>query len=99
MPNVSLKGMAGELAADLETILNHKVKSAQASAILDAVFAVVQQNIVAGNVVKVEHLGSFRIQDRPARQARNPATGETFMTEPKKVLKFTAAKALKDAVK
>jgi DNA-binding protein HU-beta len=36
---------------------------------------------------------------RAAREARNPKTGETVKVPATKVPKFSAAKALKDAVK
>ncbi|MEN9557704.1 MAG: hypothetical protein RL141_73 [Candidatus Parcubacteria bacterium] len=35
---------------------------------------------------------------RPARQGRNPATGETIQIKAKTVVKFRVAKAAKDAV-
>ena len=43
-------------------------------------------------------MGVFSVKDRPARDARNPRTGETVRVAPSKAPKFRAAKALKDAV-
>ncbi|MEK7193117.1 MAG: HU family DNA-binding protein [Patescibacteria group bacterium] len=51
-----------------------------------------------GDEVSVAGMGVFSVKDRPARDARNPRTGETVRVAPSKAPKFRAAKALKDAV-
>jgi DNA-binding protein HU-beta len=43
-------------------------------------------------------LGKLKLVQRAARTGRNPATGEAIKIPAKKVLKFTIAKAAKDAV-
>lgn len=52
-----------------------------------------------GDEVSIAGLGIFSAKTRPARQGRNPRTGETIKIEAMRVPKFRAAKALKDAVK
>ena len=52
-----------------------------------------------GNEVAIAGLGMFKVRDRAARTARNPRTGEMVKVPATRVPKFTAAKALKDAVK
>lgn len=42
--------------------------------------------------------GIFKVADRPARQGRNPRTGETIQIKASKKAKFVPAKALKEAV-
>jgi DNA-binding protein HU-beta len=49
--------------------------------------------------VSVAGLGIFSVKQRPAREGRNPRTGETIKVPAMNVPKFRAAKALKDAVK
>jgi DNA-binding protein HU-beta len=51
-----------------------------------------------GDEVSIAGLGIFSVKDRPARNARNPKTGETVKVPKTRVPKFRAAKALKDAV-
>ena len=51
-----------------------------------------------GDEVAIAGLGKFSVKLRKAREARNPKTGETVKVKAKNVPKFTAAKALKDAV-
>ncbi len=49
--------------------------------------------------VTISRFGSFVAQERPAREARNPRTGEVVQVAARRVPKFKAAKALKDAVR
>ncbi len=46
----------------------------------------------------VPGLGKLKLVKRKARMGRNPATGETIKIPAKKVVKFTVAKAAKDAI-
>jgi DNA-binding protein HU-beta len=43
--------------------------------------------------------GQFTVQDRAARQGRNPATGETIEIAASRKLAFTAAKPLRDRLR
>lgn len=49
--------------------------------------------------VSIAGLGIFSAKMRPARQGRNPRTGESIEVPAMRVPKFRASKALKDAVK
>lgn len=50
----------------------------------------------AGDKIQLNGFGTFTVIDRPARDGRNPVTGEIIKIEAKKAPKFKAAKALKD---
>ena len=52
-----------------------------------------------GDEVSIAGLGIFSAKMRNARTARNPRTGEPIEVPAKRVPKFRAAKALKDAVR
>ena len=43
-------------------------------------------------------VGKLKLVNRKARMGRNPATGETISIPAKTVVKFTVAKAAKDAI-
>lgn len=66
--------------------------------LIDGVFVDIQAAVVSGEAVKIPGFGQFKVRDRAARMARNPATGEQVRVPAKRVFKFLAAKALKDAV-
>jgi len=48
--------------------------------------------------VSITGFGTFEVHERPARQCKNPRTGEIMTTKPCKALAFKAGKTLKDAV-
>jgi len=52
----------------------------------------------AKNSFVLPGLGKLVLRNRKARIGRNPATGETIKIPAKKVVKFTVAKAAKDAI-
>lgn len=69
-----------------------------ALALIDGVFEDIQSACIAGEPVKIPGFGQFKVRDRAARIARNPATGEPVKVPAKRVFKFLPAKALKEAV-
>jgi DNA-binding protein HU-beta len=69
-----------------------------AVALIDGVFEDIQAAVCSGEAVKIPGFGQFKVRDRAARVARNPATGEPVKVPAKRVFKFLPAKALKEAV-
>ncbi|MBP9950189.1 MAG: HU family DNA-binding protein [Cypionkella sp.] len=69
-----------------------------ASAALDAIAEIVAREVAAGGAVTLPGLGKMVCRERPERQVRNPATGETVTKAADKQVKFAIAKALKDSV-
>ncbi|QUS36953.1 HU family DNA-binding protein [Falsirhodobacter algicola] len=69
-----------------------------ATAALDAIAAVVTREVAAGGAVTLPGIGKVMCRERPERQVRNPATGETMTKPADKQVKVTIAKALKDSV-
>lgn len=80
--------VAEEMGADKKT----------ANAALDAIASVVAREISSGGAVTLPGLGKVTSKDRPEREVRNPATGETLVKPADKQVKFKVAKALKDVV-
>jgi len=71
----------------------------QAEQVVDTVFDSIVGGLKSGEEVSIAGLGIFSTKMRPARQGRNPRTGESIQVPAMRVPKFRAAKALKDAVK
>jgi DNA-binding protein HU-beta len=69
-----------------------------AIALVDGVFEDIQAAVTSGEPVKIPGFGQFKVRDRAARMARNPATGAQVKVPAKRVFKFLVAKALKEAV-
>ena len=69
-----------------------------ASGALDALSAIVSDEIAGGGSVTLPGLAKFACRARPERMVRNPATGEQIKKPADRVAKVTIAKALKDRV-
>jgi len=65
---------------------------------VDAVFAAITGALKSGDDVRLVGFGNFSVSDRPAREGKNPRTGEKLAIAASKAPKFSAGKALKDAV-
>ena len=70
----------------------------QAEEIVDSIFDAIIGTMKKGGEVSVAGFGIFSVKARAARMARNPKTGAQVKVAAKKVPKFRASKALKDAV-
>ena len=51
-----------------------------------------------GGKVQLVGFGNFEVSERPAREGRNPRTGETMTIAASKTPKFKPGKALKDEI-
>jgi DNA-binding protein HU-beta len=58
----------------------------------------ITSTVASGQDVAISGFAKFRRIDRPARMARNPATGEMVKVKAKRVARITPLKAFKDAV-
>ena len=71
----------------------------EAQAAVDCVFSTITGALIKNDTVTLVGFGTFKVEKREARKGRNPRTGEAIEIKAKKVPKFVAGKALKDAVK
>ncbi|AXT27646.1 MULTISPECIES: HU family DNA-binding protein [Ruegeria] len=85
-----------QLVAALAEEMGTDKKSANSA--LEAITGLITREVSAGGAVTLPGVGKIYCRERPERQVRNPATGETFTKEADKVVKMTIAKALKDSV-
>jgi len=70
----------------------------QAQAAVECVFDSITKALKKDGQVAIAGFGTFKVAKRKARTGRNPQTGEEIKIAAKSVPKFTAGKALKDAV-
>ena len=83
-----------DLAEQLATA--HGITKADARKYVDGVFAAIADAAAKGDEVALNGFGKFKVKDTPARQGRNPSTGEAIQIAASKKLAFTPAKAVKD---
>src|SRR5690242_7496294 len=89
---ITLKHMAAELAE------GHDLSKKAAEAILGDFVALIARQLLKGGKIRLSGLGILQVRDRPARTARNPATGEPIEVAASKKIAFRPAKELKNAV-
>ena len=70
-----------------------------AADVLNVVLDEITMGLVNGDRVNLPGLGSFSPSQRAARTGKNPQTGEPIQIAASTSVRFSAAKALKDAVK
>ena len=74
------------------------LSKADAEKALKAFTGAVTQALKAGEKVSLVGFGTFSVGQRAARTGKNPQTGAKIKIPAAKTPKFTAGKALKDAV-
>ncbi|MEG8023250.1 HU family DNA-binding protein [Sphingomonas aerolata] len=84
----------GELAKGVAATTG--TSEADAKKTVTAVFDQIAAAAAKGEEVTISGFGKFAVKDRPEREGRNPATGETMTIAASKKMSFTAAKGLKD---
>ncbi|WP_299655959.1 HU family DNA-binding protein [uncultured Jannaschia sp.] len=85
-----------QLVAEMSERLDTDKKSA--AAMLDALSAIVLEQVAAGGAVTIPDVGKISCRDRPERMVRNPATGEQLKKPADRQVKVTVTKRLKDSV-
>ncbi len=71
----------------------------ESQVVLDGFCETVLEALTQGDSVEIRGFGSFKANLRPARTARNPATGAPIQVAARRVPAFKAAKEFKDRVK
>ena len=71
---------------------------ADAARALDAFTESVTEALKAGDKVSLVGFGTYATSERPAREGRNPRTGETVKIAARTAVTFKAGSKLKDAV-
>jgi DNA-binding protein HU-beta len=75
-----------------------RITKTQAQDALDAFVKNVQSSLKRSDKVTIVGFGTFSASNRAARMGRNPQTGQPIKIAAKRVAKFSAGKALKDAI-
>lgn len=85
-----------EIADKIAT--EHGLPKAQGKALVDSVIKAITDAAVAGEEISLPGFGKFKVKATPARDGRNPSTGETIKIAAANKMTFTPAKALKDSL-
>jgi len=84
-----------DLIDEVAKVVNSKKEAKEA---VECVLSTITSTLKKQEAVTLIGFGTFKVDDRKARTGRNPRTGEPIEIKAKKVPKFVAGKALKDAI-
>ena len=70
----------------------------QAESALSATLDAIQGALKSDDSVSLVGFGTFSVTNRPAREGRNPRTGETIQIAAKNIAKFKPGKKLSDSI-
>ena len=75
------------------------ISKTEAAAAVHVLITAVTKSLKRGDSVSFVGFGTFKTANRKARTARNPQTGADIMLPKRRVPRFSAGKALKQAVR
>lgn len=87
-----------ELVEAVQKKAGGELSKAALNRLVSATFDTIFTSLKKGEAVALVGFGTFSIGKRAARTGRNPQTGEPLKIKAAKVPKFSAGKALKEAV-
>lgn len=85
-----------DLVVEVAKVVGSKRK---AEGVISCVLDTIAKALKKGQTLTLVGFGTFSVSKRKARVGRNPQTGKEIKIPAKKVPKFSAGKALKNAVK
>ena len=60
----------------------------QSTEIVENLLELIKKTLESGDDVLVSGFGKFRVREKKARRGRNPATGESMILDPRRVVTF-----------
>ena len=84
-----------DLINEVAKVVSTKKEAQEA---VDCVLSSITKALKEGDTVTLIGFGTFKVVDRKARKGRNPQTGAEIDIKASRAPKFTAGKALKEAV-
>jgi DNA-binding protein HU-beta len=71
---------------------------ADAGKAVEALVGTITDTLKQGDEIRIAGFGTFGVSERGERQGRNPQTGEAITIAASRAAKFTAGKAVKNAL-
>jgi nucleoid DNA-binding protein len=81
-----------------EIATGFNVSKKLAKELIDAVVASLASSLLVDKELRISGFGTFKIKTKPARNGRNPKTGESIQIPERKDVKFTLSSNLKEAI-
>ena len=87
-----------ELVRVIRDELEGEITLSQIEAVLDALGDAVSERLKNGETVALPGIGKLEAQDRPARNGRNPRTGESLVIPARRNVRLKVGKPLQSRV-
>ena len=68
------------------------------SDLVETLLEIIKSTLVSGEDVMISGFGKFCVKEKMERKGRNPATGETMMLAPRRVVTFRTSGKLRDKI-
>lgn len=68
----------------------------ESAILVEKMFDIIKETLEQGENVKISGFGSFNLQNKSARQGRNPQTGEQITVSARRVLSFKPSNVLRN---
>ena len=83
----------------VETIAEQKgFPKNQSSKIVEILLELIKNTLESGEDVLISGFGRFCVKEKKERRGRNPATGESMMLEPRRIVTFKCSVKLRDRI-
>jgi integration host factor subunit alpha len=70
----------------------------KSSEIIETLLEIIKSRLESGEDVLISNFGKFCVKQKDERKGRNPATGDTMMLAPRKVVTFKCSGKLRDRI-
>jgi len=70
----------------------------QSFEIVESLLEIIKSSLESGEDVLISGFGKFCVKEKKSRRGRNPATGDTMMLSPRKVVIFKCSGNLRDMI-
>lgn len=70
----------------------------QSLELVEQLLEILKRNLANGDDVLISGFGKFCVQDKRARRGRNPATGDSIMLEPRRIVSFKCSAKFREKV-
>lgn len=70
----------------------------KSKAVVENLLAIIKKSLASGEDLMISGFGRFCVKSKGQRKGRNPATGDTLMLRPRRVVTFRCSGKLRDKI-
>lgn len=77
---------------------DNRITKKKSAEMVETILEIIKTTLVSGEDVMITGFGKFCVKDKEARIGRNPATGESIILPPKRVVTFRCSGKLRNKI-